>query len=349
MAYLSWPFALFHGLNAGRAAKSWVVVSYLACVLLVVVALLVRFSVHLGKRSREQHQAAALQPAMARPRPAEGRAGPACWPAWVRQGATGPPGGDHDRRLGRAGRGRRGRAETAAPVRPRRAGTGPADVDGRSEPAGPPCPVGARARLGCGETRPAAIRRRGRGRPAPARATRGAEPEPGDPAARARGRGGPAGRYRGRGRRRGLPPGPRARWTPATRRRPQRTGRARGAVGQPAPVGERRAADLRGPDLRRADLRRSGVSGPISAAPRSGSGRHSAEDDVPEEPDYWRPPARVRRRTDAPVDDTPTLVDLASRRALPASRREPVRRKRRKASADAVDGAYWAGLRGEAK
>ncbi|MGW4296565.1 ferric reductase-like transmembrane domain-containing protein, partial [Micromonospora chersina] len=65
MAYVSWPFALLHGLNAGRTAKTWVVLSYLACVLLVVVALLVRLSVHLGKRSREQHQAAALNKAMA--------------------------------------------------------------------------------------------------------------------------------------------------------------------------------------------------------------------------------------------------------------------------------------------
>ncbi|MGW5673042.1 ferric reductase-like transmembrane domain-containing protein, partial [Micromonospora sp. NPDC003776] len=64
MAYVSWPFALIHGLNAGRAAKTWVVLSYLACVLLVVVALLVRLSVHLGRRSREQHQAAALNQAM---------------------------------------------------------------------------------------------------------------------------------------------------------------------------------------------------------------------------------------------------------------------------------------------
>ena len=42
----------------------------LACVLLVVLALLVRISVHLGRRSREQHQAAALNTAMAG-RPAE--------------------------------------------------------------------------------------------------------------------------------------------------------------------------------------------------------------------------------------------------------------------------------------
>ncbi|MCM0674882.1 hypothetical protein NCC78_09285, partial [Micromonospora phytophila] len=69
-AYLSWPFAIVHGLNAGRPAASWVTVSYLACVLLVVLALLVRLSVSLGRRSREQHRAAAMNKAMAA-RPAE--------------------------------------------------------------------------------------------------------------------------------------------------------------------------------------------------------------------------------------------------------------------------------------
>lgn len=90
-------------------------------------------------------------------------------------------------------------------------------------------------------------------------------------------------------------------------------------------------------------------AGPISAAPRSGSGRHSADDDLPEEPDYWRPPARyLPEEVAPPVDDTPTLVDLASRRARRAAG-ESRSAKRRRASADAVDGAYWAGLRGEAK
>ncbi|MEE3918076.1 hypothetical protein V2I01_03870 [Micromonospora sp. BRA006-A] len=76
MAYVSWPFALVHGLNAGRPAAGWVVLSYLACVVLVVMALLVRLSVHLGKRSREQHQAVALNKAMA----GKGRSVPACSP-----------------------------------------------------------------------------------------------------------------------------------------------------------------------------------------------------------------------------------------------------------------------------
>jgi hypothetical protein len=51
-AYLSWVFALFHGLEAGRHAKTWVTVSYVVCVLLVVLALLVRVSVTWGRRMR---------------------------------------------------------------------------------------------------------------------------------------------------------------------------------------------------------------------------------------------------------------------------------------------------------
>ncbi|MET8371643.1 hypothetical protein ABZU42_18180, partial [Micromonospora profundi] len=58
--------------------------------------------------------------------------------------------------------------------------------------------------------------------------------------------------------------------------------------------------------------------------------------------------AAVPEDVPPPVDDTPTLVDLASRRARRAAG-ESRSAKRRKASADAVDGAYWAGLRGEAK
>ncbi len=64
MAYVSWPFAIFHGLLAGRAPAGWVSLSYFLCVVLVVVALLVRLSVTLQRRSREQHQAAALNEAM---------------------------------------------------------------------------------------------------------------------------------------------------------------------------------------------------------------------------------------------------------------------------------------------
>ncbi|MEH1102134.1 hypothetical protein V6V16_23525, partial [Micromonospora sp. CPCC 205561] len=64
-AYLSWPFAIVHGLNAGRPARPWVALSYLGCVLLVVLALLVRLSVTLGRRSREPQRVATMNAALA--------------------------------------------------------------------------------------------------------------------------------------------------------------------------------------------------------------------------------------------------------------------------------------------
>lgn len=42
MAYLCWPIALVHGLTAGRAAALWVVLSYVACLVLVGLALVIR-------------------------------------------------------------------------------------------------------------------------------------------------------------------------------------------------------------------------------------------------------------------------------------------------------------------
>ncbi|MCA2217796.1 translation initiation factor III [Jidongwangia harbinensis] len=50
VAYLAWPIALVHGLAAGRAAATWVVVSYVVCVMFVLVALAVRLSVSLNRR-----------------------------------------------------------------------------------------------------------------------------------------------------------------------------------------------------------------------------------------------------------------------------------------------------------
>ncbi|WP_426512621.1 hypothetical protein ACPPVO_19485 [Dactylosporangium sp. McL0621] len=50
-AYLSWPVAMLHGLNAGRAAATWVTVSYLVCVVLVGLGLLVRVLARFGRYS----------------------------------------------------------------------------------------------------------------------------------------------------------------------------------------------------------------------------------------------------------------------------------------------------------
>ncbi|MFI1988612.1 translation initiation factor III [Actinoplanes sp. NPDC020271] len=50
VSYLIWPLALIHGLSAGRPAKTWVIVSYVVCVLLVLIGLAVRLSVSLNRR-----------------------------------------------------------------------------------------------------------------------------------------------------------------------------------------------------------------------------------------------------------------------------------------------------------
>jgi DMSO/TMAO reductase YedYZ heme-binding membrane subunit len=49
-AYLCWPVALAHGLNAGRPPAPWVTASYQACVALVALALVVRLVA--GRRQR---------------------------------------------------------------------------------------------------------------------------------------------------------------------------------------------------------------------------------------------------------------------------------------------------------
>ena len=51
-AYVCWLFALGHGLLAGRSAKTWVLVSYGACLVGVGLALMVRLAVRLGRRTR---------------------------------------------------------------------------------------------------------------------------------------------------------------------------------------------------------------------------------------------------------------------------------------------------------
>ncbi|HEY8479257.1 MAG TPA: hypothetical protein VIL71_05435 [Spirillospora sp.] len=45
LAYVAWPFAIVHGLTAGRAAANWVVLSYVMSVVFVVLALITRIIV----------------------------------------------------------------------------------------------------------------------------------------------------------------------------------------------------------------------------------------------------------------------------------------------------------------
>ncbi|RZU77475.1 DMSO/TMAO reductase YedYZ heme-binding membrane subunit [Micromonospora kangleipakensis] len=295
MAYVSWPFALIHGLNAGRPATSWVVVSYLACVLLVVVALLVRFSVHLGKRSREQHQAAVLNQAMAG-KPAEESRG-------LLGGLVRRRSGEEEK--SRAGRGREGGwAETTAT-----SWSAPAGTARRRDPDRFAVPVVPEPGSLLEPVRAAARRYRDEEENVPRRYRDEVDA-----------------RYSAPPQRRVEPEEP---WDSPRR---WESGE-RPVSAEPISAGPISAGPV--------------SAGPISAAPCSGGGRHSVADEVPEEPDYWRPPARYVP-DELPVDDTPTLVDLASRRALRAAG-ESRSSRRRRASADAVDGAYWAGLRGEAK
>ncbi|MFG1678053.1 hypothetical protein [Micromonospora sp. NPDC049282] len=389
MAYVSWPFALFHGLNAGRAAKGWVVLSYLACVLLVVMALLVRLSVHLGKRSREQHQAAALNKAMA----GKGEERTGVFAALKSKKAAG-------KKESGAGKGRWAEATAGW--------TAPAGTARRRDPERFAVPV---------VPEPGSLRE-----PVRAAAARRRTEEPAEPERRVRTQEAPAARRTSRRRddeRESVRRSRDSERVPAVRRnteeleqvgrrdeeRPRRRRRdteervsrrsraeeemaaqysappeTGGRHSAPPDTGGRHSAP---PDSRRyatpAEVARYSapprptdeaeepwdsprrwadepisagpISGtPMSAEPLSGTGRrYRDEEDVPEEPDYWRPPARYAAAADdAFVDDTPTLVDLASRRALRATK-EPRSGRRKKADADAVDGAYWAGLRGEAR
>jgi hypothetical protein len=50
LAYAAWPASLVHGLEAGRHAKTWVTVSYILCILLVLMGLVVRLFVTWNKR-----------------------------------------------------------------------------------------------------------------------------------------------------------------------------------------------------------------------------------------------------------------------------------------------------------
>ncbi|MEU8047204.1 hypothetical protein AB0B71_24050 [Micromonospora echinofusca] len=323
-AYLSWPFAIVHGLNAGRPAKPWVLLSYLACVLLVVLALLVRLSVSLGRRRREQHQAAAMNQALAG-RLAEDAPGRS-----LLRGLT--------RRADRAAKpdGRAG-AWAGATV----TGSWPAPVTRRRDPDRFTVPV---------VPEPGTLRDPGRPRrrEAPVPAARRREEAPGPAGRRYAEEAAPTGR-----RRRGEEPGPAGR---RYAEEPARRDRAERDAERPHPAPPRRREEPEEPwDSPRRWQSGDPVSAePVSAAsvsvtPRSGGGRHSVEDDLDLEPDYWRPPVRyVPEEVPLPADDTPTLVDLASRRARRAAG-ESRSARRRRVNADAVDGAYWAGLRGEAK
>ncbi|WBB79770.1 hypothetical protein O7606_27200 [Micromonospora sp. WMMD882] len=394
-AYLSWPFALLHGLNAGRAPATWVTLSYLACVLLVLVALVVRLSVNLGRRRRERAQSAALDRALARratdraaARGVRARltrrrdAGTESAPArgrTVRRAASWaePPEPAQERTGWPTRRSGRGAERFAVPVVPppgtvsdatttttarrrRRAGTEPG-VDLTT-----PTPVEAGASAGR-RRRPAADAgpepvARGRRRAEPARSRRAASagdryPAAEDLSGRAGTRYAPTGDRYLPDEERYLPEEDRY-LSDEERSTPVSPGWADEPVSTPVTAtsgagwqGWRSEPEEPWDSPRRwadsGDRRTLGVAG---AATTGRAGRHSADDDAPEPvTEYWRPPSRyVPDESPLPPDDTPTLVDLAARRARRAAG-ESRSARRRRATADAVDGAYWAGLRGEAK
>lgn len=352
-AYLAWPFAIFHGLNAGRAAASWVVLSYLACVLFVVLALLVRLSVTIGRRSREQHQAAVRNAALAGRGTDEGRGRSLLAglgrrretsedkrPAWAEAttatwtAPTGPRRRDPERFTVPVVPEPGSLVEPTRPSRRRRDEEPAARQDRRDEMETTATRRAAR-RSTEEETAPVTRRRASRSRDRDEETTQSGRRRAEEPVAERSGR---RSRTEDEGTRYSAPPRRAADEPEEPWDSPRRWQAA-----EPISAGPVSAEPISAGPISSSPI----SAGPISAAPRSGSGRHSAEDDLPEEPDYWRPPARyVPDEVPPPVDDTPTLVDLASRRARRAEGRSA---KRRKASADAVDGAYWAGLRGEAK
>ncbi|SCL16973.1 hypothetical protein GA0070616_1170 [Micromonospora nigra] len=363
-AYASWPFAIVHGLNAGRPATSWVTLSYLACVLLVVVALLVRLSVALQRTSREQQQAAVLNAVMTG-RGSEDTRGNLLLGAITRR-----RGEDEERREKRTARETSWADSTSgtwAGPTVRRTDPERFTVPVVPEPGTLREPVRPGRRQRAEDLEPATGRSARRKTEERETARRYRREEDVEPVVRGSRREEDVEPVVRRSRRADESVGRRAsrrdedlrEEEPARRRRreeedaPSRRSRSDVDAGTrysapPQPLDEpeepwdspRRWTAGR-------PISAGPISGsPISAAPRSGGGRHSVDDDLPEEePDYWRPPARYLT-DDVPADDTPTLVDLASRREARRSARDP---RRRRANADAVDGAYWAGLRGEAR
>ncbi|WP_309223606.1 ferric reductase-like transmembrane domain-containing protein [Micromonospora sp. CP22] len=403
MAYVSWPFAIFHGLLAGRPPATWVSLSYFACVVLVVLALMVRLSVTLQRRSREQQQAAVLNEVMSGSKSTEETRGKTLL-------------GTITGRRGDADDGREKRVRRDTSWADSTSGTWASPTIRRNDPerfAVPmvPEPGTLRERDLRDEEFEPVVRRASRREEEELERVVRRETEALEPVVRRRRDAEPTSRRSRRdediestGRRSRVeddlePVGRRSRRDEEPTRRRSRREEEREPVGRRASRRDEDLMEYEAPVRRRRDEdeeeygrpRRSRtevgsrysapprvqdepeepwdsprrwestapisvdpisgapISGsPISAAPRSGGGRHSAEADLPEaETDYWRPPARYTPEDVVDDDDTPTLVDLASRRARRASSGES--RRRRRADPDSVDGAYWAGLRGEAK
>ncbi|GAA2708590.1 translation initiation factor III [Actinoplanes palleronii] len=120
VSYLMWPIALMHGLGAGRPAATWVIVSYVVCVLAVLIGLAVRLSVSLNRR-KDFSSAAGL--------------------GAVKPASTAPTAGTTRNRFG--GGGGRGGADLAAPAEPATLSSWVPAAAPPAPPAAPPVPAPA--------------------------------------------------------------------------------------------------------------------------------------------------------------------------------------------------------------
>ena len=359
IAYASWPFALVHGLNAGRQAATWVVVSYILCVVAVVIALLVRLAVSVGRKRKDvppSNSASAAKSAAKSGEETETRVGfgsatrrslrdiRADRERSERYVRTGPPDPLTDSWINdpasRVGPPRRRSGRYAVPEVPLSATKVAPSVP--EEPWDSPQRWSRRSRVEAAET-------------TSGRRHRAEEEE---------------------------------RTTRYARAEEERTSRYDRDDDRTTSYTSGYSSDERD-DRSYAPTRRWSEEEPelVSGTRRSRAGRHSEEELVEprrsraarhsRDDDYDDEVAPPRRRTpryapddderpryaardETPVsvddDDTPTLVDLASRRARRAAAaaeggtagsRSP--RRRRAAVADAVDEAYWRSLRGEAR
>jgi len=365
ISYLMWPLALVHGLAAGRPAATWVIVSYVVCVLAVLVGLAVRLSVSLNRRKDfASTSQGSIKPV--------GAVVPTASPSPVRK----------PKRREREPEPVAAAPEQWRPATPRPPSVGPSPISPISGPISgmPSSAMPTSSRPGSGM--PAS------GLPASGMPSSPISPMPYDVAPRrARRYAGDDDGYdaprRGRGyadeerlprqrERYDEPTGAMSRRaiqqsrammeddgyryadeTPRRRRaaeddEPRYEGR-RYADDEPRTRGRRYAEDPYEAPRRRQppDTRTTGELPRYDDGDRADSGRHSRSEfvDLAPQADPWR--VRADPNYMEP-DETPTLVDMASRRARRQAQQQGGRRGRR--GGDELDDAsYWRQLRGEAQ
>jgi len=354
-AYVTWPIAILHGISAGRPPALWVMLSYLACVLLVALALLIRLSMGFTRRKAWTTQAGSIKPV--------GQMAPA-----------------DSARISSAQR--RGRRDDGISREPTAARFG--DLGGRA-----PDMIDSRETVGVARTGGSSGRRSDRyripevprprsteSRPAQTRAPRRFDDDGAEPQSSGRDRYADDGGVRDRVR---DDDGPRERYTDDRRGRPRYADEDAGR-GYVEDDGDQSYADgggrgspreeFRPPDrYDRPDDRPEPVSGPRgrfdAGGPEPVSGpRGRFGGDRPVSPPVARGRVRPRRGADESIDDvrpttggdslpdeTPTLVDLAARRAMRTATAESAPRRgfrRGRSNADDLEEAYRTQLRGEA-